>query len=123
MSSTSYPPSDLSHLARRVQNAEVSSIRRDWTGNDKSARNHHGVVSLRESPLRLRLNWKGSPDATVKLVGIFDLDLPKLLADGYVRLETGMQDSIRLRFYHSTDDLIYIQTNNEGRGLPVGEIS
>ena len=61
MSDDSYPLLSVSHLARRVQNSEVSEIRRDWTGNDESSRNHHDKVDLSESPLRVGLSWKRSP--------------------------------------------------------------
>jgi hypothetical protein len=118
----SYPPSHLSHLVRRVEGARASDIQRDWTGNDESARNHNGVVYLNESPLRLRLSWKKSPKDPVKLIGVFDLDLRKLLAEQYVRIEPRVQGAIRLRFCHSPGDVIYIQVNMQGPALPVGKV-
>ena len=81
MNSNPYPPSQMSYLARRVDGSVVSGIQRDWTGNDESARNHHGVVYLNESPLRLRLSWKKSPNDSAKFIGVFRLDLRKLLAE------------------------------------------
>jgi hypothetical protein len=123
MSSNPYPASHLSHLARRVGGSEASGIQRDWTGNDESARNHHGVVSLNESPLRLRLSWKKSSKDAAKSIGVFHLDLRKLLAEQYVRIEPRGQDAVRLRFYHSPADVIYIQTNLRGPALPVGKVS
>ena len=121
MSIEPYPASRFKHLVRRVQDTEKLGIDRDWTGNDRSARNHNGVVRLNESPLRLRLSWKESPNDPVRRIGIFELDLRKLLAERYVRIEPRVRDAIRLRFYHGMDDVIYIQTNNGGIGLPVGE--
>ena len=59
----------MSHLVRRVPNEGASDIRRDWTGNDESARNHNGKVRLSESPLRLRLSWKKGPKDSARLVG------------------------------------------------------
>lgn len=44
MSAESYPPADKSHLVRRVSNEEASNIRRDWTGNEESKRNHNEHV-------------------------------------------------------------------------------
>ena len=117
-----YPPSHLSHLVRRVESSQASGIQHDWTGNDESARNHNGVVSLNESPLRLRLSWKKSPKDAVKLIGVFDLDLRKLLAEQYVRIEPRVQGAIRLCFYHGPGDVIYIQTNMQGPALPVGKV-
>ena len=123
MSDESYPLLSVSHLARRVQNSEVSEIRRDWTGNDESARNHHERVDLGESPLRLRLSWKKSPKDPVHLIGVYELDLRQLLTAGYTRIEPKTQNEIRLRFYHGYDDLIYIQVNSKEPGLPIGRMS
>src|SRR6266576_3844535 len=85
-------------------------IMRNWTGNDRSARNHNGVVHLSESPLRICLSWKRSPRDPARLVGEFDLDLHDLLAKGFVRTEKRKPGAIRLRFYHGLDGVIYVQT-------------
>jgi len=95
---------------------------RNWIGNDSSARNHHGVVPLSESPLRIRLSWKRGPNDPTRLVGEFDLDLRALLSDGYVREERGTPGSIRLRFYHGMDGMIYVQTNAKGPALWIGKV-
>jgi hypothetical protein len=87
MTAEAYPPASMSHLVRRVPNEAASNIRRNWTGNDESARNHHNKVPLSESPLRVRLSWKKGPKDSARLVGIFDLDLKQLLKAGYVRYE------------------------------------
>ena len=116
MSDESYPLLSVSHLARRVQNSEISEIRRDWTGNDESARNHHERVDLSESPLTLRLSWKRSPKDRVHLIGVYELHLRQLLTAGYARSEPKTQNDIRLRFYHGYDDVIYIQVNSKSRG-------
>ena len=42
-----YPPRDKSHLVQRVEGLEAAKYSRDWTGNDKSARNHTIVVCTR----------------------------------------------------------------------------
>ena len=123
MKDESYPPSNLSHLAQRLQSSEVSGVDCDWTGNDESGRHNHNKVSLNSSPMRLRLSWKRSPDDHVHLIGVFDLDLRKLLADGYVRVEPKTEDKeIRLRFYHDADGVIYIQTKMGEPKLPVGRM-
>ncbi len=116
------PRASRSELARLVQDPEPGSIQRDWTGNDKSARNHNGIVDLRESPLRLRLSWKRNPDDQAKFIGVFDLDLPRLLAANYIRVEGNRPSAVRLRFWHGYDDVIYIQVNSQTRGLPLGRI-
>jgi len=121
MSDEGYPPIHMSHLVRKVVGAEPYLVRRDWTGNDESRRNHVGVVYLSESPLRLRLSWKEGRNSSVHLIGVFDLDLIRLLEGGYVRREPGTRDGVRLRFLHGSDDVIYIQVNNSGSALPVGK--
>jgi hypothetical protein len=122
MSDESYPLLSVSHLARRVPNSEVSEIRRDWTGNDESDRNHNGKVPLIESPLRLRLSWKKGPKDSARLVGIFDLDLKQLLKAGYIRYEPKSESGVRLRFYHGRDNVVYIQVNSKEQGLPIGRV-
>lgn len=123
MSAESYPAGSMSHLVRRVPNEGASNIRRDWTGNDESHRNHHGKVPLRESPLRLRLSWKKGPKDSARLVGVFDLDLKQLLKAGYIRSEPKSEDEVRLRFYHDRDGLVSIQVNSKEQGLPIGRVS
>ena len=118
-----YPLADMGNLVRRVQIADVSNVRRNWTGNDESARNQHAKVSLSESPLRLRLSWKKGPKDSARLIGVFDLNLHRLLKAGYIRLDAKSKDEVRLRFYHDWDNVIYIQVNMEGPRLPIGRIS
>lgn len=113
---------DMDDFVKRVHGSEVG-IQRDWVGNDTSARNQHGVVYLNESPLRLRLSWRASREDPSKFLGIFDLDLRKLLAAGHVRLEKESRDAIRLRFYHGMDDVVYIQVNRNRPALPVGTLA
>jgi hypothetical protein len=122
MSAESYPPASMSHLVRRVPNEGASNIRRDWTGNDESNRNHNGKVPLRESPLRLRLSWRKGPKDSARLVGIFDLDIKQLLKAGYIRYEPKSQDEVRLRFYHDWDNVLTIQVNSNEQGLPIGRV-
>jgi hypothetical protein len=94
---------------------------RNWTGNDRSARTHNGVVYLSESPLKLHLSWKSGPSNPARLVGEFNLDLHGLLAKGFVRSEKSKPGAIRLRFYHGLDDMIYVQTKRNGPMLPLGK--
>ena len=112
----------MSHLVRRVPNGGAK-IRRDWTGNDEGARNHHGKVRLSESPLRLRLSWKKGPKDSARLVGIFDLDLKQLLKAGYIRYEPKSKDVVRLRFYHDWNNVINIQVSSKEQGLPIGRVA
>jgi hypothetical protein len=122
MTAESYPPASMSDLVRRVPNEGASNIHRDWTGNDESARNHHGKVPLSESPLRLRLSWKKGPKDSARLVGIFDLDLKQLLKAGYIRYEPMSENEVRLRFYHGWDNVVYIQANSKEQELAIGRV-
>ena|SRR5256885_4656004 len=119
------PLPHLSRFAQRVQDSDAGEIQREWIGNDeKGNRSHHDrKVSLNKSPLRMRLSWKESSDAPVQFIGVFDLDLHKLLAANYIRISSEAQDKVRLRFYHGLDDVIYIQVNNDEPGLPIGTVS
>jgi len=101
--------------------SNMSSRVRRWTGNDRNARIHHGVVFLSESPLKMHLSWKQFPEAPACFIGEFDLDLYELLAEGLVRLESGRPEAVRLRFYHGFDDVIYIQTCAKNPGRPIGK--
>lgn len=126
MSFVQIPLPHLSLFARTVQDSsEAGEIHRDWTGNDeKGKRSHHDRnVSLNEGLLRLRLSWKESSDAPVHFIGVFELDLRKLLAANYICISSESQDKVRLRFYHGLDDVIYIQVNNDGPGLPIGTMA
>ena len=109
-------------LCRKLLPKSAPGVHREWTGNDESARNHNGRVLLKPNPLRLRLSWRKSSTERAQLIGVFDLDLQKLLAANYIRLEPGTQDKVRLRFYHGSDDVIYIQANMEGPGLPIATV-
>ncbi len=120
MRDESYPAYNMSHLIQRVPLEKASNIRRDWTGNDESARNHNGKVSLSENPLRLRLSWKKGPKHSVHLVGIYDIYIKQLLKAGYIRYEPNSESKVRLRFYHGLDNVVYIQMNSQGQGLPIG---
>ncbi|MDT4896076.1 MAG: hypothetical protein QOH25_1153 [Acidobacteriota bacterium] len=121
MDSISFPLPHLSYFAQ-VLPKSAPGIHRELTGNDEDDRNHHIRVLLNPNPLRLRLSWRNSSADRGQFIGVFDLDLQKLLAANYIRLEPGTQDKARLRFYHGSDDVIYIQANMEGPGLPIGTV-
>lgn len=121
MDSVSLPLPHLSYFAKALPKSS-SGIHRELTGNDEKDSSHHVRVLLNPNLLRLRLSWRKSSAERVQFVGVFDLDLQKLLAANYIRLEPGTQDKARLRFYHGSDDVIYIQANMEGPGLPIATI-
>ncbi|MGA2338222.1 MAG: hypothetical protein ABSG08_22850, partial [Terriglobales bacterium] len=68
--------------------------------------------------LDIRLGWKNSPDAPVKSIGCYRLNLPALLSGGYVRQEGPA--TIRLQFVHQGDG-IYIRVREESPRLCVGD--
>lgn len=72
--------------------------------------------------MTLRLSWKRSPKDSVHLIGVYELDLRRLLTAGYVRIEPKTENEIRLRFYHGYDDVIYIQVNSKEPELSVGRM-
>ncbi len=116
------PPANMRHLVQRVEGEGAEKYTRDWIGNDTNARSHHSIVYLTEGSLRLRLSWKKSTKDLPKVIGVFDLLLRQLRDKGYVRSEKGIEDGIRLRFYHDPNGIIYIQMNTKGPTLPVGFI-
>jgi hypothetical protein len=82
---------------------------------DDNAGNHHGVVRLSESPLYLILFWRKTAADEVHSVGVFRLDLPELLKDGYIRYEPVdlPGPDVRLRVVR-THGHFYVQVNDDG---------
>ena len=113
------PPEEYRDFVIRVATADLPPRHRQWTGNDKSARNHNGAVRFRESPLFIRLFWKETPTSSIKEIGSFKLNLSLLASENYVR--TLDNQTLKLRFYHAKDGRIYIQRGHRWRGIPIGE--
>jgi hypothetical protein len=84
------------------------SADRRWIGNDESKRNHNGVIPLADSPLTLALSWRAGKGKPAVVVAVMELDLERLLAEGFIRSEK--RDSVRVRFYHDSDGHVYLQT-------------
>ena len=100
-------------FTRFASRTDLSPKARVWNGNDTSARNHHGLVPITQSPLDIALFWKTSATAVPRLIGFYSLNLSNLLAAGYVGpTKTG---KVRLRFYHDLDDCIYIEPLSKPR--------
>ena len=101
------------NLCQRVETIPSGAKTRKWVLNAATNSNHHGVVHLGESPLYLHLSWRRSTRDPIQFVGIFRLDLPGLLQQGYIRTEP--KDSygpeIRLRIVRDRDGCFYIQVN------------
>ncbi len=105
---------------RFLETSDAIPADRRWCGNDESARQHHGVVALSESPLVLELNWRASKSAAKKRVCLVRLELPWLLGQGLVRREDAKHE--RLRFFHDRDGKVYIQQNLDGPRYLIGRI-
>ncbi|PKO04922.1 MAG: hypothetical protein CVU41_14270 [Chloroflexi bacterium HGW-Chloroflexi-3] len=107
------------NLCQRVESIPAGATTRKWVLNDATNSNHHEVVRLEESPLYLQFSWRHSSKDPIQFVGIFQLDLPGLLQQGYVRLENDESNSpeIRLRIKHKNDGNFYIQVNDDKPAL------
>jgi hypothetical protein len=107
------------NLCHRVETIPPGAKTRKWVLNDATNSNYHGVVNLGESPLYLHFSWRRSTRDPIQYVGIFRLDLPGLLQQGYIRTEP--KDSygpeIRLRIVRTRDGDFYIQVNQDGPRL------
>jgi hypothetical protein len=109
-------------LCQHVEHAPAGAKIRKWVLNDSINSNFHNIVHLGESPLYLHFSWRLSARDPLQFVGIFRLNLPGLLQNGYVRPDP--KDSygpeIRLRIMHARDGIFYIQINQDGPRLLMG---
>ena len=107
------------NLCQRVETIPPGAKTRKWVLNDATNYHYHGVVRLEESPLYLQFSWRHSSNDPIQFVGVFELDLPGLLQDGYVRLEyeEANNSEIRLRIKHKKDNNFYIQVNDDKPAL------
>jgi hypothetical protein len=105
-------------LADHVEESAMPPVHRSWTGNDTSQREQHERVRVVETPLFLHLSWRRDRKSPPVHVADLRLDLPGLLAGGYVR-EDG-PGHVRLRFFHEDDGTICIQTRSSEPRLVVG---
>lgn len=114
------PPPQYRTFAERLTDAPPAGKKlRTWTGNDRNARAHHGKVPREEDPLYLKLHWKQGPGSRPRLVGTFKIRLRKLLLGEYVRPDD--DGTVRLRFYHGRDGVVYIQQRLDYPGIPIGK--
>ncbi len=123
MGEDAYPSSEFRQLVQAVRTFGASTKIHNWTGNDEIARNYHAVVDLGDSPLRVSLSWRKSPNHPVRLLGLFELQLMQLRKAGFIRNEPNKVNKVRVRFYHAHDGLIYVQVNSAGPKIPIGVIS
>ena len=101
---TSTPP------ARRVEAPPPGTEAHQFTLRDDNRRHYHRPVRVAVSPYFVALAWRASASAPVHPLGTYRLDLPALLAAGYVRPDRrGDESEVRVRFYRGDDGGIYLQ--------------
>lgn len=109
-------------MVEQLASIPAGTACRTWTTRDDNHHHYHGQVRSSESPLCFRLLWRASSCDPVYDVGYFRLDLPKLLARGFIRDERSDQarGDLRVRFV-SEDRLIYLQTRRDEPRLFLGK--
>lgn len=79
----------------------------------KSFSHHHGVVYLSDSPLHLQLSWRPDAAGHITLVGLFRLDLHRLLDGAYIRREPRDSSGSALRLRVVKAGVFYIQARDD----------
>jgi hypothetical protein len=119
----SFPLWSTAALVERVDSAPAGVPVRRWVMRDDNQQHYHGVVSLDEDPAYVELLWKPTARGQEQLVGIFRLDLARLLEQGYVRPEReDHSNAIRLRFHRGERSVVSIQARNDAPALAVGVV-
>ena len=110
-------------MVKRSDDGDTSVDHRWCINADRVPADHHGVVQRDTIKLQLSIAYpfeggmpRDNPHAVY--VGTYCLDLPALLAGGYVRAEAN--DRYRLRFVALEDGVVYIEANQQGGKLPIG---
>ena len=106
-------------FSRFASEADLSPKARRWNGNDKSQRNHHGLIPYNQLPVDIVLQWKTAPSAPLRLIRFYRLYLANLVEAEFISAPRA--GKVRLRFYHEFDDCIYIEPlYDRGRRLLIG---
>jgi len=116
-----FPPSELKHLASRIDRAEAQGRESRWVGNDDIQRHHHGAINLNRDPFYLSLSWKRGRAAPVHPIGFFKLHLSRLLERGYIR-DDSIPGKVRVRIYHAEDDVLYLQVKRGSPRIALGRV-
>lgn len=120
---TSFPYRSHHHLAQRVEALPPGATARRWVIRDDNQRHHHGVLPLSANPAFIELHWKPDERGREQLVGLFRLDLPRLLEEGYVRLEREDDPGeVRLRFLRGDRGVVLIQARADAPALAIGTV-
>jgi hypothetical protein len=108
-------------LVARVERAPASARVLRWTLRRDNNAHHHGVVAWNGGPVVLDLWWRASKGVPESAVGIFLLDLGRLLDGGFVRWEReGEHDRVRVRVVMRNPDTFALQvrTGAPAHALP-----
>jgi hypothetical protein len=94
------PPGSKLHIWKKPRADHNSSAEgSDW----------HAKVRISDRPYYLDLYWRKTANDPAVRVGVFCLDLPGLLREGYIRRDSEDSD-IRLRFFRANNGNVYVQT-------------
>lgn len=94
-----------------------------WVLRDDNSQQCDGGVRLSESPLHLELHWKPDARGREQLIGLYRLDLARLLEEDYVQSEGATVDGdfrVRVRFHRGDRGVVSLQSRADGPTLAVG---
>jgi hypothetical protein len=107
-------------LVWRVESAPAGVKPRRCTLRDDNAQHYHRTMRLIESPVLIKLAWRANATSQVHSLGLFRLDLRRLLSAGYIRPEgSNSEDVVRVRFYRANNGMVYIQTKQGAPAIAV----
>ena len=107
-------------LVRRVEAAPAGVKLRRFTLRDDNAQHYHRKMGIIESHVYVQLAWRANAKSQIHSLGVFLLDLRGLLSAGYIRPERpNWEDEVRVRFYHASNGMIYLQVKQGSPALAV----
>ncbi len=107
-------------LVRRVESAPPGVKLRRLTLRDENAQHYHCKMLIVESPVYVQLAWRATAMSQVHSLGVFRLDLRRLLSAGYIRSERpSWEEEVRVRFYRANNGMIYLQSKRGSPALAV----
>jgi hypothetical protein len=100
----------------RVERAPAGARVLRWTLRQDNNAHHHGAVDNRKAPVYLDLSWKPGTGGPVTHVGVFKLDLAKLLDIQAIRPEPvgGSDARVRVRVVMLGAERFVLQVRSGG---------